>query len=184
MKNKIDKVVLKETLFIATWTLIFSALLQSVFLIIGKWDLTVLLGNIYSDVAVIFNFFILGLSVQKAISKSPKDAQQFMKATASVRMIFIFAVTALGVALDCFNTWTVVIPLLFPRAAIMLRPFLGKKLDAEIAAMYVVDSNTDGTGQTTDDKEDKNEETTVTDSTSDTNEAVAASDGDGGSNDD
>jgi hypothetical protein len=35
IKNKIDKVVLQETSYIAVWTLILSAVMQAVFLIMG-----------------------------------------------------------------------------------------------------------------------------------------------------
>ena len=130
--SKIDKVVLRETAYIAAWTLIFSAMLQAVFLIIGKWEITVLFGNLYSGVAVILNFFLMGLSVQKAMQKSEKDASQFIKASSSVRMLALFVIVLLGVLLDCFNIWAVVIPLFFPRLAIMLRPLLGKRLDSDI----------------------------------------------------
>jgi hypothetical protein len=44
--KKIEPVVYKETLNIAIWTLILSAIMQAVFLVIGKWDYTVLLGNV------------------------------------------------------------------------------------------------------------------------------------------
>ena len=53
--KKIDPVVRKETAFMAAWTLIFSAILQAVFLVIGKWNYTVLLGNLLSAAAVILS---------------------------------------------------------------------------------------------------------------------------------
>ena len=140
MNNKIDKVVLKETAYIASWTLIFSTLLQAVFLIIGKWGYNVLLGNLYTDAVVIFNFFMIGLTVQKAVEKPEKDAKQFMKTTGSLRMVFLFVMTVIGVVVatktEIFDIWAVVVPLFFPRAAIMLRPYFGKKIDAAIDAEY------------------------------------------------
>ena len=62
--KKIDKTVIVETKFIGAWMLIFSALMQAVFLIIGKWDYTVLLGNLLSGVAGIISFFVLGLTIK------------------------------------------------------------------------------------------------------------------------
>ena len=62
---KLDKVIKKETAFIALWVIIFSVMTQAVFLIIGKWDYTVLLGNVLSAGAGILNFFLMGISVQK-----------------------------------------------------------------------------------------------------------------------
>ena len=125
--QKIDKVVLKETAYIAVWVLIFSTMMQAVFLIIGKWDHTVLLGNIYSGIAVVLNYLSIGLSVQKALSKEDsKDAKQSMRLAGTSRMLTMFIVAILGVVLDIFNTIAVVIPLLFPRLAIFVRPLCNK----------------------------------------------------------
>lgn len=120
--KKIDSVVLKETGYIAAWSLIFSALLQAVFLIIQKWDVTVLLGNILSISVSILNFLLMGITVQKAIKKEEKEAKSFMKLSMSLRTIFLIVAVALGVALPCFSTWTVIIPLFFPRIAMIFRP--------------------------------------------------------------
>ena len=40
----LDPAVKKETLYAAAWVLLLSLLMQAVFLIAGKWDLSVLLG--------------------------------------------------------------------------------------------------------------------------------------------
>lgn len=125
--QKIDKVVLKETKYIALWMLILSAILQSVFLVIGKWDYTVLLGNLLSGGASVLNFFFMGLSVQKAVQMEGKDAKQHMKASSAGRTCALFVIAILGVVLPIFSIWTVLIPLLFPRVAIALRPLWDKK---------------------------------------------------------
>ena len=133
--GKIDKVVLRETAYIAAWTIIFSALLQSVFLMLGKWELSTLLGNIYGAAAAVLNFFVMGLSVQKALTKDPKDVQAFMKASGTARLFALFVVTLIGVLIFRSAVLSLVIPLLFPRAAIMLRPFFGKRMDADNGTM-------------------------------------------------
>ena len=126
MKN-IDAVVWKETKYIALWVLIFSALLQAGFLLAGKWDGTVLLGNLWSGVAVILNFFFLGLTVQKALEKEANDAKSLMKLSQTYRFLFLAGVVIVGILLPCFHLWAVLPPLLFPRIAIALRPLCGKK---------------------------------------------------------
>ena len=55
--KKVDSTIIKETIFVASVTLVLSALMQSVFLIIGKWDYDVLLGNLLGGVAAVLNFF-------------------------------------------------------------------------------------------------------------------------------
>ena len=124
--RKVDKTVLKETKYIAAFVLIFSLLTQSVFLIIGKWDYTVLLGNILSGAVAILNFFLMGLTVQSAVEKEEKEAKTTMKASQTLRMFMLFAAAALAVLLPCFHIVTGLLPLFFPRIAIIFRPFFMK----------------------------------------------------------
>ncbi len=121
---KIDNTVKKETGYIALWVLIFSVLLQAVFLVIRRWDYTVLLGSLLSGTLGIVNFLLMGLAVQSAVNKEEKDAKETMKASQALRTLLLFVVTALGVLLDCFNTIAVVLGLFFPRIAIAIRPIV------------------------------------------------------------
>ncbi len=125
--KKIDPVVSRETIYIALSSFILSLLLQAVFLIIGKWNYTILLGNILGYIAAVGNFLIMGLSVQKAVTMEEKDAKARMKVSQSFRMLFLFIIAVVGYAVPVFNTITVVIPFLFPRVAIALRPIFSKK---------------------------------------------------------
>lgn len=125
--EKVDKTVIKETLYISVWVLILSVVTQAVFLIIGKWSLPVLFGNLLSGVTGILNFFLMGLTVQASVIKDEKKAALSMKVSQILRMLLIFAVAAVGVLLDCFNTVTVILPLFFPRIAISFRPLFNKK---------------------------------------------------------
>ena len=124
--RKIDPTVLKETGYIAAMVFIFSLALQSVFLIIGKWDYTVLTGNLLGFVAAVGNFFLMGLSVQSSLGKEEKDAKNLMKLSQSLRLLLIFVIALLGYLVPVFNTIAVLIPLLFPRIAVALRPVFMK----------------------------------------------------------
>ena len=123
---KIDKVVLKETKYIATFVAIFSVLMQAVFLIIGKWDYTVLLGNLWGAAVAVGNFFVMGLYVQKAVSQEEKEAKQTIKASQSMRFAAMVLLTGIGVVIPFFNWIAVVVPLVFPSVAIYLRPIVDK----------------------------------------------------------
>ena len=125
--EKVDRTVIKETLYISVWVLILSAVTEAVFLIIGQWSLSVLFGNLISAAAGILNFFLMGLTVQESVMKDEKKAALSMKVSQILRMLMLFAVAAVGVLLDCFNTVTVILPLFFPRIAISFRPLFGKK---------------------------------------------------------
>ena len=72
MKN-VDATVIKETKYVAIWVLMLSALMQAVFLVIGRWDYTVLLGNLLSGSAVILNFFLMGIGIQRALEKEERE---------------------------------------------------------------------------------------------------------------
>lgn len=123
---KLDPTVKKETAYIAFWVVVLSLLTQAVFLVIGKWDYTVLLGNLLSGLLSVFNFFFMGLTVQKAVEKEEKEAKSTLKLSQSLRTLFMFLVVLLGVLLPCFSIWTTIIPLLFPRIAIAFRGLFNK----------------------------------------------------------
>ncbi|MBQ9901760.1 MAG: ATP synthase subunit I [Clostridia bacterium] len=124
--RKIDPTVKKESLYIATVTGILSLLLQAGFLIARHWDCTVLLGNLLGGITAAGNFFLMGMTVQKAVQKEKKPAADLMKFSQTVRLLLQLAVAVLGFALPCFNGYATILPLFFPRIAIMIRPFLDK----------------------------------------------------------
>lgn len=125
--QKVHETVRRETGYIAFFVLLFSLLLQAVFLIIGKWDYTVLLGNLLSGSVAVLNFFLLGLTVQNAVRKEEKPARDLMKLSQTLRSAFLFLAALLGVLLPCFNLFSVLIPLFFPRIAIAFRPLVDRK---------------------------------------------------------
>lgn len=132
--SKIDKTVLRETAYVGAGTVLLSVLMQAVFLIIGKWDITVLFGNLLSGTATVLNFFLMGLSVQTAVNKEQKEAQTFMRFSLLLRSALVFAAALTGALIpSCFNLITVFLPLFFPRIAILFRPLFMKKEEREAA---------------------------------------------------
>ncbi|MBQ7045573.1 MAG: ATP synthase subunit I [Clostridia bacterium] len=126
---KVDKTVKKETTYIAISSVIMSLFMQSVFLILGFWDYTVLLGNLWGVFAAVLNFFLMGITVQKALNKDKKQAQSMVRASQAGRMFMLFCFVLVGVLVDAFNIYAVLISLLFPRIWIFMRPLLDKKSD-------------------------------------------------------
>ena len=105
---------MKETKYILLWELILSALMQAVFLVIGEWDYTVLLGNLLGDAAAIGNFLLMGITVQNALGKDEKEAKNLMKLSQSLRMLMLFVVAMIGYLVPAFKTLAVVISFVFP----------------------------------------------------------------------
>lgn len=126
-KMKIDNVVKKETKYIIIWVCLLSLLMQSIFLVTGFWDMSVLLGNILGAFVAVLNFFLMGLTIQSAVLKSEKDAKTALKVSSLYRKFMILIIVIIGIIAPIFNTWTVIIPLFFPRIAIAFRPLMDKE---------------------------------------------------------
>ena len=129
---KVNEVVRRETGYIALWVLVFSGLMQAVFLIGGWWTLSALWGNLLGGAAAVGNFFAMGLTVQRAVEQENKRAAAMMKLSQTLRLLAQFLVAVAGVWLaQTSDQWTVLLavllPLLFPRVAIALRPLFDKK---------------------------------------------------------
>ena len=156
--KKIDKIILKETRYIALWVIIFSAITEAIFLVIGKWDITVLLGNIVSGGVAVLNFFLMGVAVQKALTKDAKDAKTAMRASSMMRMFAIFVVIGLCLILKVnerhiFSAWTLIIPLFFPRIAVAFRPVFDKSMRK---GNDTVKKDSDEGSEKSDEKEEEN----------------------------
>ena len=120
--KRIDRTVLTETGYVALWSAVLSVLMQAVFLLIKRWDITVLLGNLLGVLLSVLNFFLMGVTVQIALRKDEKEAKNTLKISQTARFFMLFVGLVIGVLLPCFNTWAAVIPLLlFTRVAIFFR---------------------------------------------------------------
>ncbi len=129
--KKIDQTVMRETLYISVITIILSILMQSIFLVAGQWNYTVLLGNLLGIIAAVGNFFLMGLTVQTALGKEDKAARSHMKLSQRLRMLMLFAAAIIGYLVPVFDIIAVIIPFIFPRIAVSLRPLFMKNDDKE-----------------------------------------------------
>ncbi len=69
----------------------------------------------------------MGLTVQSALGKEEKEAKDLVKLSQSGRLFLLFGIAAIGCLVPVFNAVATVIPYLFPRIAVMLRPLFNKK---------------------------------------------------------
>lgn len=126
--KKTDPVVRKETIYITVWTVVMSLFIHSVYLILKRWDYTVLTGNILGIVLAVLNFFLLGRTVQSALSKEGKDAQNAMKVSQMLRYLMVIVAIALAAVFkQHISVIAAAVPLIFPRIAIAFRPLFNKK---------------------------------------------------------
>lgn len=125
--NKSRQIVITETKYIALVTVLLSALMQGILLLIGLWNYKMILSNIYSAFLSVLNFYLMGITVIKAVEKDEKEAKKLMKISLNLRTLGLFVAVAVGVMIPVFNVFGIVIPLFFPRVAIMLRAFIKPK---------------------------------------------------------
>ena len=103
--KKFDPTVIAETRYIAAFVAVLSLLMEGVFLVLGKWDY----------------FFLLGVTVTKAMTKDEKDMGSYMKLSKAYRSLMILAVAGIGLGFKCFNDVAVILPLFFPQVGIYAR---------------------------------------------------------------
>lgn len=127
--KSIEPAVKKETAYIAGWSLLLSVVMELVFWAVGAMDVTVPLGNLLGVAASLLNFFLMGLTIQRAIGLEEKAASARMKLSQMLRMLMVLVLAVLGLALPCFHTIAVLVPFFFPRIAISFRPLFDRKND-------------------------------------------------------
>lgn len=123
---RVQQATRRETGHIALGVLAFSAVMELVFLALRRWDLGVLWGNLLGGGFAVFNFFLLGMTVQKiAVETDEKRAKLKLQGSYSLRMLLTLGVIVLAIKLP-FVTWpAAVIPLLFPRLTIFAMQLMG-----------------------------------------------------------
>ena len=125
--KKIDATVLKETTYILLWVLALSVLMQAVFLILHRWDYTVLLGNLLTGGAAVLNFFLMGLTIQRVLGKEEKEARTAIRVSQLYRNLAMLLIVGAAVLAPVFHVWASVIAVFFPRSAILFRPLFDRQ---------------------------------------------------------
>lgn len=119
---KIEPAVKLETKHIAIGVVAMSLVMEIVFLVMGKFDYTVLLGNLLGGGYAILNFLLMAMAVQKSVHRdTPEEAKLVVQNSYTKRLLLLAAVLIAGFKLPYFYWVAVVIPLLFPRITIFVK---------------------------------------------------------------
>ena len=152
---KIQPAVRTETARIAMGTACLSLVMLLVFALLGRLDVTVVLGTLWGAGAAILNFFLMALSVQRAaesmngvtLPPEPLDengdpdpdappqppvpevqrAKRWMQLSYTGRMLLLVGVAIVALTAPCFHPVAAALALLFPRLVIFLRGFVKPK---------------------------------------------------------
>ncbi len=123
---KIQQATKRETLHIAAGVLVFSSAMNLVFVLLGRWDLSVLWGTLLGGGWAVLNFLALALTVQKMASDpNEKRGKLTMQLSYTLRMLFTLFIVVLAIKLPGVCWPAAVIPLLFPRLTILCMQLLG-----------------------------------------------------------
>lgn len=129
--RKVDPVIIKETKYIALVVLILSALMEAVFLIIGKWDLSILFGNLLGALTGILNFLLMGIGLQSALSKDKDDAKMTAKFSRVMRNLIIIIVLVVAALVEPISLLAAALGIFFPSIGVFAKAFIIKKQERD-----------------------------------------------------
>lgn len=128
--EKPQQSIVKETKRIAAGTIIMLVVMLAVYAVLGKFTVGVLLGGLLGSAYAIFNFFMLGMTLQKAASMTDQQmAHMKVRSSYSTRMIGMLILAVVAFALPFVEGIPCLIALLFPRATIFVLQVTGQIKD-------------------------------------------------------
>lgn len=129
---KIDGTVKKETAYVAVAEAILIAIMLAVYLIISKFTLNVLFAALTSGAVAVLNFFVMGLTVQKAVTvDDDSDRRKLIRASQLVRLLVMGVVVIVCAVFPKFDIFALFIPLFFPRLFAQARWIYGAVKDGK-----------------------------------------------------
>ena len=128
--EKPQQSIVKETKRIAVGTVIMLVVMLAVYAVLGTFTVGVLLGGLLGSAYAIFNFFMLGMTLQKAASMTDQQmAHMKVRSSYSTRMIGMLILAVVAFALPFVEGIPCLIALLFPRATIFVLQVTGQIKD-------------------------------------------------------
>ena len=135
MFGEIQPAVKKETKKVIIYTLTGIVLMWIVFAVLHgtmpekvPFDYTVILGGLGGGAVAVLNFFLMGLTVQKAAAcEDEGSARMRLKASYSQRMLLQLGWGIAAIIAPCFQFAAGILPLLFPSFGIKLMGLIHKE---------------------------------------------------------
>ena len=121
---KIQKAILRETWHIAAGVGIGAAIMCGIFAALGKFNTAVLFGALYSSFFAVLNFFLMGITVQKALDREDGHVR-YVRTSYALRMILMVAAIIIGLRLLKFNIIATLVPFLLPKLVIYAMKLFG-----------------------------------------------------------
>lgn len=125
------KFVLQQSGIILAGELVCSAVMVGIFVLLGKYDTSVLLGALFGSILAAANFFFMAIgamiAADKAEAQNVKGGQATIHSSYMLRMVLLFIIMFALIKSGLCNTIALVIPLAFPRLILTLSEFFRKQ---------------------------------------------------------
>lgn len=119
---KLDPIVKKETGLMAAGCLACTVVLALVFVVLGKFDLTVALGCLVGYALAVGNFFVMSCTLTKAIASGDEvTAKLKMKQSYVTRSVVMLVVMAVSIVVEWIHWVPVIAAVFYPRIIIFIR---------------------------------------------------------------
>lgn len=126
---KPQETILRETKRIAVGVALLLAVMLGVYALLGRLSLAVALSGAMGAAYAVFNFFLLGMTVQKVSELREENeelAKAQMKNSYHTRMILMILLVVIAFAVPFLDALACMIPMLFPRVTILVLQLTGK----------------------------------------------------------
>ena len=125
------KIVLQETAIIAIGEALCCAIMAGVFALLGKFDMSVLLGALFGWALTVGNFFLMAigtsLAADKAQAQDVKGGKAVVKSSMALRLVILFVLLFALAKSGICNVIALALPLAFVRPVLMFGEFFRKK---------------------------------------------------------
>lgn len=129
---KIDGTVKKETGYVAIAEAILIIVMLAVYLIISKFTLNVLFAALISGSVAVLNFFVMGLTVQKAVTvEDDSDRRKLIRSSQLLRLLVMGVIVIICAVFPKLDIFALFIPLFFPRLFAQARGIYGAVKDGK-----------------------------------------------------
>ena len=125
--SKISNTVLRETCRVCLWLLALSAVMELVYVFLGRWSMGVLLGNLLGAGVAAINFFLLGLTVQKALDMPDQKRAGAVRLSQMLRLLMQGLALVVAMTVKSLDPVATILPLFFPQLPIRLRAHFDQK---------------------------------------------------------
>ena len=124
------KIVFRETAIVLVGELVCSAVMVGIFALLGRFDLSVVLGALLGLTLATLNFFFMAivasLAADKAQQQDVAGGQKLLRASYPVRLLVLAVVLFACAQSGFFNLFALVLPLVFVQPALTVAEFLRK----------------------------------------------------------